>query len=68
MTHTYHIQGMTCNHCKANVENEIKSMDGVEAVQIDLSSGKVIISGEGINLNQVKSGVENIGYEYKGEV
>lgn len=62
------VQGMTCNHCKANVENEIKSMDGVEAVQIDLSSGKVIISGEGINLNQVKSGVENIGYEYKGEV
>lgn len=62
------VQGMTCNHCKANVENEIKSMDGVEAVQIDLSSGKVIISGDGIDLNQVKTGIESIGYKFKGEL
>lgn len=62
------VQGMTCNHCKANVENEIKSMDGVEAVQIDLSSGEVIISGDGIDLNQVKTGIESIGYKFKGEL
>jgi hypothetical protein len=26
---TIQVEGMTCNHCKANVENSIKSSDGV---------------------------------------
>lgn len=62
------VKGMTCNHCKENVENAIKSVNGVDDVQIDLSSGRVSISGDYIDLDQIKSGVENIGYEFKGEV
>ena len=62
------VQGMTCNHCKANVENAIKSIEGVDDVQIDLSSGKVIISGDSIELDQVKTNIESVGYEFKGEI
>ena len=59
---------MTCNHCKENVGNAIKSVNGIDDVQIDLSSGKVRISGDYIDLDQIKSGIENIGYEFKGEI
>lgn len=60
---TLQVGGMTCNHCKANVENSIKSSEGVEDATVDLLSGKVIIKGNAINLEQIKSGIESIGYK-----
>ncbi|MFZ4464167.1 MAG: heavy-metal-associated domain-containing protein, partial [Bacteroidales bacterium] len=29
---TIKISGMTCNHCKANVENNLKKLPGIESV------------------------------------
>ncbi|HZY24575.1 MAG TPA: permease, partial [Bacteroidales bacterium] len=40
---TLHVEGMTCNHCKANVENSVKSSEGVEEATVDLLSGTVVI-------------------------
>ncbi len=56
------VGGMTCNHCKANVENSIKSAPGVEDVAVDLATGKVNITGESIDLDEIKTGIESIGY------
>ncbi len=61
------VKGMTCNHCRQNVENKIKSIDGIEQVRVDLSTGKVTISGTSIDLTKIQSGIENIGYDYLGE-
>jgi uncharacterized protein len=60
---TLHVGGMTCNHCKANVENSIKSSSGVEDATVDLTSGKVIIKGNSFDLDKIKSGIESIGYK-----
>jgi copper chaperone CopZ len=54
---------MTCNRCKANVENIIKSSEGVEEATVDLSSGTVIIKGSSFDLEKIKSGIESIGYK-----
>jgi uncharacterized membrane protein YraQ (UPF0718 family)/copper chaperone CopZ len=59
---TIWVGGMTCNHCKANVENSIKSAEGVEEVSVDLTTGKVNITGKSVDLEKIKSGIENIGY------
>jgi uncharacterized membrane protein YraQ (UPF0718 family)/copper chaperone CopZ len=59
---TIWVGGMTCNHCKANVENSIKSAEGVEEVSVDLTTGKVNITGKSVDLGKIKSGIENIGY------
>ena len=59
---TIWVGGMTCNHCKANVENSIKSAEGVEEVSVDLTTGKVNITGKSIDLDKIKSGIESIGY------
>jgi uncharacterized membrane protein YraQ (UPF0718 family)/copper chaperone CopZ len=61
------VDGMTCNHCKMNVENNLKALEGIENIEVDLASSKVLIKGEDIDLNQIKETVEGIGYEYKGE-
>ncbi len=65
---TIKVNGMTCNHCKANVQNNLSSIEGIENIEIDLESGKVKMTGESIDLDQVKNKVESIGYVYEGEV
>lgn len=60
---TIKVGGMTCNHCKANVENSVKSAEGVENVEVDLTTGKVNITGTSIDLEKIKSGIESIGYK-----
>ena len=65
---TVKVSGMTCNHCKTNVQNNLSSIEGIENIDIDLDSGKVKMTGDDIDLSAVKSKVESIGYEYGGEV
>jgi uncharacterized protein len=60
---TIYVGGMTCNHCKANVENSVKSATGVEDVTVDLATGQVDIKGGSIDLAKIKEGIIGIGYK-----
>jgi copper chaperone CopZ len=61
------VNGMTCNHCKANVENNLSVIEGIKNIEVDLATSKVKISGDAIDLATVKKTVESIGYQYAGE-
>lgn len=65
---TINVKGMTCNHCKANVEKGIMGVEGIKEVSIDLQHGKVTISADKIDLNKIKDTVEGLGYTYGGEL
>ena len=41
----FKVEGMMCNHCRANVESAIKSVDGVTYVSVDLASGTASVQG-----------------------
>ena len=60
------VKGMTCNHCKATVENNVAALEGIEHVEADLLTEKVIISGGNIDLDKVKEKVESLGYKFEG--
>ncbi len=60
------VKGMTCSHCKMNVEKNISKIAGVKSVNADVGREEVTIAGKNINLEKVKSAVENIGYSYQG--
>ena len=38
-TATYHVTGMTCQHCVHAVTEELAGLDGVSSVEIDLVPG-----------------------------
>ena len=59
---TLKVGGMTCNHCKSNVENSVKAAPGVKEVSVDLTTGKVRITGNSFDPEQIKSGIRSIGY------
>ena len=61
-THTFTVQGMNCNHCKANVEKAIRGVHGVEEVSVDLQSGMVTVVGDDVSEEEVRNAVEGIGY------
>ncbi len=46
------VKGMTCNHCKATVENNVGAMDGISHAEVDLFTEKLAISGENIDLDK----------------
>lgn len=62
-TRTYTVKGMTCNHCRANVEKVIRSVPGVERVTVDLQSGVATVVGDALDDEEVRKAVESIGYE-----
>ncbi|MFI3290055.1 MAG: SO_0444 family Cu/Zn efflux transporter [Rikenellaceae bacterium] len=62
MTQKFSVKGMRCNHCKANVESAIAALEGVVAVNIDLSSGIVDVEGD-VSPDQVCKAVSSLGFE-----
>ena len=56
------VKGMTCNHCKSNVEKAIMKVDGVEHVDINLADGRTVVTGS-FDREAIKKSVEGIGFE-----
>lgn len=65
---TISVEGMTCNHCRSTVENNLSALEGVEEVTADLQSGEVKIGGNGVNIEKVAARVKELGYHYRGTV
>ena len=59
---TFTVKGMSCNHCKNNVEKVILQIEGVERVEIDLVSGQTVVYGKA-DKDALKKAVESIGFE-----
>jgi copper chaperone CopZ len=58
----YVVQGMTCGHCVASVREEVSEVTGVENVDVDLASGRMVVIGDGFSDDAVKAAVAGAGY------
>lgn len=63
-TKNYTVEGMTCGHCKASVEEEVSEIAGVTGVEVDLATGIVAVTGEFTD-EQVTAAVGEAGYAVK---
>jgi copper chaperone CopZ len=61
-TRDYTVQGMTCTHCVASVRDEVSTVAGVETVDVDLTSGRMTLSGSGFDDDAVRTAVAAAGY------
>ncbi len=60
---TFDVVGMTCDHCARSVGNEIRKIDEVGAVDVDLVSGVVTITSSGdVAVTDVAAAVTEAGY------
>lgn len=56
------VEGMMCAHCQATVRDGIRSLDGVESVEVDLGKGIARVSGN-IDRQAVVAKIEALGYD-----
>jgi copper chaperone len=60
------ITGMTCGHCEMSVTNAIATLEGVESVKADHSSGTAVVTSTGVTDEQFTEAVEEAGYQAVG--
>lgn len=59
---TIKVDGMTCNHCKANVESNLEKLPFVKSARVNLSDKTVTIEGDKLEIEKVKETIEALGY------
>jgi len=63
-TTTHTVAGMPCSHCVSAVTEEISKIDGVTAVDVDLTTGEVTVeSDQPVATEAVAAAVDEAGYE-----
>ncbi|AGF73681.1 heavy-metal-associated domain-containing protein [Corynebacterium halotolerans] len=65
VTKNYTVEGMTCAHCKASVEEEVGEINGVFDVEAHVEQGRVAVSGEGFTDDDVIEAIIEAGYSVK---
>ena len=66
-TSTYTVRGMTCAHCVASVQEEVTEVAGVSDVDVDLASGRLVVTAGGpIDDDAIQAAVEEAGYQLEG--
>jgi copper chaperone CopZ len=60
---TYLAAGMTCDHCRVAVTDEVTQVAGVTAVDVDLASKLVRVHGTDIDPAAVVAAIDEAGYD-----
>lgn len=59
----YKVNGMTCEHCEMSVREEVEQIPGVEDIQVDAKTGKLLVaSSQDIPAEKVLAAVNEAGY------
>ncbi|MCM3760781.1 copper chaperone CopZ [Alkalihalobacillus oceani] len=59
------VEGMSCQHCVAAIENSVGKLSGVEKVQVDLGKGTATVSYNEGSVAQaaIEKEIEEQGYD-----
>ena len=61
------VDGMHCNHCKAKVENALKSIKGVKKFEVSLENASAAVAyvAKKITPEEIASAISQSGFEAK---
>ncbi len=62
-TLSYTVLGMSCDHCKQAVTEEIGRVTGVDRVDVDLDAKLVLVHGANLDDEALRRAIEDAGYE-----
>lgn len=66
---SYLVEGMSCSGCERAIQKIVNNLEGVESAKADLQTSTVSVAydPEKVNVDQIKSAVNKIGYKIVGE-
>jgi hypothetical protein len=56
------VTGMTCSHCAESVRRALAECDGVTSVEVDLTGGRALVTGDRLDPSQLTAAVAQLGY------
>lgn len=60
------IIGMSCNHCKMAVEQEINALNGVQNAEVSLEDKNVkVILNDDLDVEKIYDAIEEAGFDVK---
>ena len=59
---TMKIEGMTCGHCVASINNALKSLDGVQVEQVKVGSAAVAFDPARTSSDTIAQAIADEGY------
>jgi copper ion binding protein len=60
---TFQVTGMTCEHCRRAVIQEISAVEGVGTVAVDLATGSVTVTADRpVDRSDIAVAVDEAGY------
>ncbi|MCB0475980.1 MAG: permease, partial [Flavobacteriaceae bacterium] len=60
---TIKVEGMTCNHCKANVENNLKKLPFVKNAEVNLAEKTASVEGDQLEIDKIRETIDGLGYK-----
>ena len=60
---TYSVPDVSCEHCRAAITGRVSVVAGVEAVEVDLESKTVTVTGEPLDDRAIIAAITDAGYE-----
>ncbi len=62
-TNTYTVPGMTCGHCVAAVDAEVRGVPGVTDVSVDLDAKLVVVTATSLDDAGIRAAIDEAGFE-----
>lgn len=63
--HTYEVAGVHCTSCAMNITEALAEVPGVAGADVDVAAGKLRVSGDEFDDQQVAQAVRAAGYELR---
>jgi copper chaperone len=57
------VEGMSCDHCRIAITDEVSRVSGVESVEVDLDAKRVRVDGTDVDESAVIDAVDEAGYD-----
>jgi len=61
-TIAYSVPGVSCEHCRTAITQEVGAAAGVEAVDVDLDAKTVTVRGAGLDDAELRAAIDEAGY------
>lgn len=62
MSITVNVEGMSCQHCVANVKGKLEALDGISEATPSLEAGNVVIEGSNLDMEAIRQAISEAGY------
>jgi copper chaperone len=60
---TYAVPGVSCSHCESAIDEEVRQVPGVTAVEVDLDAKRVTVRGEQLDDGALRTAIADAGYD-----